>query len=155
MGRLEADLTTISDRAHLEPFLAAVDASPTALERPNCRGWVGDYQISGKHGHVLADPPGFLVYVTGTAQRWKKAKRVLPGMVTQDGDDEGIVRLDRLPTPAEAEAIRDLIGIRKRRHMTAEALSSLERARESIKSPFSDSPMRFSEGAATSVHLST
>jgi hypothetical protein len=79
MGRLEADLTTISDRAHLEPFLAAVDASPTALERPNCRGWVGDYQISGKHGHVLADPPGFLVYVTGTAQRWKKAKRVLPG----------------------------------------------------------------------------
>jgi hypothetical protein len=73
------------------------------------------------------------VYVT--AQRWKKAKRVLPGTVTQDGDDEGIVRLDRLPTPAEAETIRDLIGIRKRRSMTTEAWASLERARE-LNRPF-------------------
>jgi hypothetical protein len=55
--------------------------------------------------------------------------------VTQDGDDEGILRLDRLPTADEADTIRDLIGIRKRRHMTAEALSKLERAQGSIKSP--------------------
>ena len=101
----------MNDREHLSAFLTAIDASPTALERPNCRGWIGDYQVSGKHGHVLADHPGFLLYVTGTVQRWKKAKRILPGTVTQDGDDEGIVRLDRLPTPAEAGSIRDLIGI--------------------------------------------
>ena len=104
------------------------------------KGWVGDYQITGKHGHVLADHPGYLLYVTGTVQRWKKAKRILPGTVTQDGDDEGILRLDRPPPSIEAEKIRDLIGIRKRRHMTAEAMSSLERAREAIKSPLSDSP---------------
>jgi hypothetical protein len=116
----------MTDRLHLEAFLTAVDASPSALERPNCRGWIGDYQITGKHGHVLADPPGYLLYVV---QRWKKAKRGLPGSVTQDGDDEGIIRLDRLPLPAETEAIRDLIGIRKRRHMTPEALSKLEHAR--------------------------
>jgi hypothetical protein len=30
-----------------------------------------------------------VLYVTGAAQRWKKAKRLLPGTVTQDGDDEG------------------------------------------------------------------
>ena len=47
--------------------------------------------------------------------------------MSQDGDDEGTLRLDRLPTAAEAELIRDLIGIRKR-HVTAEALSNLERA---------------------------
>ena len=125
----------MTDRTHLEPFLGAIDASPVALERPNCRVWAGDYQITGRHGHVLADQPGYLLYVTGTVQRWKKAKRILPGTVTQDGDDEGIIRLDRLPTSGEAESIRDLIGIRKRRQMTAEALSSLGRARESIKSP--------------------
>jgi hypothetical protein len=51
------------DRAHLDTFLTAIDASPTALERPVCRGWVGDYQITGKHGHVLADGAGFLLYV--------------------------------------------------------------------------------------------
>ena len=55
--------------------------------------------------------------------------------LTQDGDDEGCFGLDRLPDDAEAEAIRDQIGIRKRRHMTAAALSKLERARGSIKSP--------------------
>ena len=60
-------------------------------------------------------------------QRWTKTKRLLPGKVSQDGDDEGTLRLDRLPTTAETELIRDLIGIRKR-HVTAEALSNLERA---------------------------
>jgi hypothetical protein len=66
----------LNDREHLSAFLTAIDASPTALERPNCRGWIGDYQITGKHGHVLADHPGYLLYVTGTVQRWKKAKRI-------------------------------------------------------------------------------
>jgi hypothetical protein len=127
----------MSDRTYLETLLIAFDASAIALERPVCRGWVGDYQITGKHGHVLANHPGYLLYVTGTVQRWKKAKRILPGTVTQDGDDEGILRLDRLPTPAEADAIRDVIGIRRRRHMTAEALANLERARKAIKSPVS------------------
>jgi hypothetical protein len=56
----------MSDRAHLDTFLTAVAASPTALERPVCRGWAGDYQITGKHGHDLADSAGFLLYV-GTA----------------------------------------------------------------------------------------
>ena len=79
--------------------------------------------------------PGYLLYVTGTVQRWKKTKRLLPGKVSQDGNDEGTLRLDRLPTAAEAELIRDLIGIRKRRHVTGDALSNLERARGSTKSP--------------------
>jgi hypothetical protein len=74
----------VADRAHLDTFLTAIDASPIALERPVCRGWVGDYQITGKHGHVLSDHPGYLLYVTGTVQRWKKAKRILPGTVTRD-----------------------------------------------------------------------
>ena len=31
---------TITDRAHLDTFLTAINASPGALERPNCRGWL-------------------------------------------------------------------------------------------------------------------
>jgi hypothetical protein len=65
-----------------EAFLTAIDASPGALERPNRRGWIGEYQITGKHGHILADQPGYLLFVTGTVRRWKKAKRALPGAVT-------------------------------------------------------------------------
>ena len=132
----------ISDRAHLDTFLTAIDASAGALERPNCRGWIGDYQIAGKHGHVLADHPGYLLYVTGTVQRWKKAKRILPGTVTQDGDDEGILRLDRLPTPAEAEAIRDVIGIRRRRHVSPEARVALSLRLNAHRNAFKSPPMR-------------
>jgi hypothetical protein len=52
----------MNDRDHLDRFLSAIDASPTALERPVCRGWIGDYQITGKRGHVLAAQPGYLLY---------------------------------------------------------------------------------------------
>ncbi len=124
----------MSDRIDLVAFLDALDASITALYRPNCRGWSGDYQITGKHGHILADSTGYLIYVIGTtAQRWNKAKQSFPGKVTQDGDDEGIIRLDRLPTPAEAEPIRHLVGLKRRRHLTAEALAVLERARKAAQ----------------------
>jgi hypothetical protein len=55
--------SAVSDRSHLYAFLTATDASATALERPVGRGWVGDYQISGKTGHVLANGAGYLLYV--------------------------------------------------------------------------------------------
>ena len=55
--------SAVSDRSHLYAFLTATDASATALERPVGRGWVGDYQISGKTGHVLANGTGYLLYV--------------------------------------------------------------------------------------------
>jgi hypothetical protein len=32
----------MTDRLHLEAFLTAIDASPGALEHPNCRVWIGD-----------------------------------------------------------------------------------------------------------------
>ena len=63
-------------------------------------------------------------------------KRLAFCRLTQDGDDEGCLHLDRLPTAAEAEAIRDDLGIRKRRHLSDEELarltSTLERARASV-----------------------
>ena len=123
------------------------------LERPGCRGWVGDYQITGKTGHVLADDAGYLLYVTidesnrdrgatpaterePSSRPWKNAKAKLAFCrMTQDGDLEGCLHLDRLPTAEEAVVIREVLGIRKRRLMTADALSKLERARGSIKSP--------------------
>jgi hypothetical protein len=48
------------DRERLETMLEALDASPGALRRPACRGWAGDYQITGRLGHILADGDGFL-----------------------------------------------------------------------------------------------
>jgi hypothetical protein len=53
--------------------------------------------------------------------------------ITQDGDDEGTLHLDRLPVRHEADLIREAIGIRRKRSMSLEALqqarSALEQAR--------------------------
>jgi hypothetical protein len=54
-------------------------------------------------------------------------------LLTQDGDDEGCLRLDHLPTPAEAEAIRDSLGIRKRRTVSPEASAKATAALESYR----------------------
>ena len=43
--------------------------------------------------------------------------------VTQDGDEEGCLRLHELPTAKQAVAIREALGIRKRREMTADELA--------------------------------
>jgi hypothetical protein len=45
----------------------------------------------------------------------------------QDGEDEGIVGLDRVPTSAEAAVIRKVIGIRRRRHLSADYKADLTR----------------------------
>jgi hypothetical protein len=133
-------------REYLETMLEALDASPGALRRPACRGWAGDYQITGRLGHILADGDGFLLHVhTGdtdepTPRRWNNVKgRLAFCRLMHDGDDEGILGLDRPPTAAEADLIREALGIRKRRHLSGEELarvtSALERARGSINRP--------------------
>jgi hypothetical protein len=43
--------------------------------------------------------------------------------VTQDGDAEGCFRLSRLPTPAEAEEIRSVLGIWKKVAWSPEELA--------------------------------
>jgi hypothetical protein len=37
--------------------LTAIDGSATALKRPICRGWVGDWQITVEHAHRLWHVP--------------------------------------------------------------------------------------------------
>jgi hypothetical protein len=59
--------------------------------------------------------------------------------LNQDGDDEGCLRLDRLPRPQEAELIREALGIRKRRRVSPQVLAaarmSLECGRSLDKTP--------------------
>ena len=146
-----------SARERLVALLDALDVSPRCLERPNCRGWIGDWQITGKHGHAMTDGDAYLLYVTtqerdrtdpdnkrrcyGSPRRWGNIKKTLGfAKLSQEAEDEGIFRLDGLPNEIEAEAIRGTVGIRKRRHMTAEqmeaARSSLASARSQVKSGF-------------------
>jgi hypothetical protein len=104
----------LTDRARLEVLLGAIDASPRALRCDQC----GDYAITGKLGRILVDGQGFLFFITtnGSPRRWTFVKRRLAFChITQDGDDEGCLHLDKLPTPTEAKLIREALGIRKKR----------------------------------------
>jgi hypothetical protein len=144
----------LTDKQLLETMLAALDASPRTLERPICRGWLGDWQISGKSGHVMTDGHGFAIYVATneSPRRWTAVKKRLGFCrVTQDGHDEGCLYINRLPTAVEADLIREATGIRKRRHLSPEALVALERARASIKMPFRGDSVRQNEVPATTL----
>lgn len=76
-------------------------------------------------------PEGFQIFVKAASrQAWTWAKKALVfAAVTQDGDDEGILLLDRLPTHDESATIRDYTGIRKRQELSAENLAAAKKKR--------------------------
>lgn len=104
----------MNERSHLKTLLIILDATARVLWRDSC----GEWAIKGKRGHIYADGSGFLIVVTGDSIRcWAHTKGKLAFCrVTQDGDDEGCLHLDHLPTPAEADLIRDTLRIKRKRH---------------------------------------
>ena len=127
-------------REALLKFAEALGSRDRALRRDDC----GDWRISGKHGLVYAVPgmldrpetPGFQIVVVGqfsSGRWWGAAKRGLAfAKVTNDGDEEGALFMDRLPTPGEVEAIRHYLGVAKKRFMSEEELARLA----SVRRPF-------------------
>jgi hypothetical protein len=122
---------------------AGLDTRDSALRRDAC----GDWRINGRFGHIYAVPgvpwggmegvEGFQIYFRGapefeeptTSQPWTWAKKALEPFcrVTQDGDMEGMLFLDHLPTPDEAAIIRDKLRIPKKREVSEEELNRLRR----------------------------
>jgi len=95
--------------------------------------------------------PGYLLCVSNdeclsekernaSPRRWSNVKaRLAFCHVSQDGDDEGCLQLDRPPAPHQVEAMGEALGIGKRRHLTpeaqAKASSALERFGSAIIGP--------------------
>ena len=117
------------DRHQQERLLAALDAAPAQRRRDDCGSWI----IGGRRGaiHTWGDGKAWVAYVVGRSTRhWTMIKRRLAFMtVSQDGDDEGCLRLFHLPPPQEAVVIRDVMGLRKRVDYAPE---TLERKRASM-----------------------
>jgi hypothetical protein len=106
----------------------ALDCRDNALRRDEC----GDWRISGKLGHIYAVPgtldrPNAKEPPLGS-KAWSYCKKALKPFcdVTNDGGDEGMLFLDRLPTPEEAEIIRDKLGVAKKREMSDAELERLK-----------------------------
>ena len=112
------------DRACLELMREALNAAHNAVRLDECRLWT----VRGSRGYVstwgntaTAGPDGqtwMLAVGAKTPRHWTFAKQRMasfPGLaqLTQDGDEEGVFRLMRLPTPEEAAEIRRAAGGRQ------------------------------------------
>jgi hypothetical protein len=117
-------------RPALLDFAKALGSRDGALRRDAC----GDWRIEGRRGHIYAVPgsldrphtPGFQIFVVGwTARGWNLAREAFKpfAALTNDGDDEGALFLDRLPTEQEAEIIRHYVGVAKKAEYSEEVLA--------------------------------
>lgn len=127
-GCVVRGMTEHPHRSALLAFGEALGSAASALRRDEC----GDPRINGRHEHIYACEGGYLLYVVARSpQAWTWAKKALAfARVTQDGDEEGIMTMDRVPTEAEAAAIRRYVGVRKRLDLSVERIEALrERGR--------------------------
>jgi hypothetical protein len=115
------------NKAQLTLLLERLNASPSALRRDDSGLWT----LRGRPGcyaSTWGDGATWQLVVTPeqeiSALQWTWFKKRLAFCeVTQDGNAEGVFRLHRLPTAAEAEEIRDILGIRKRMELSPEELA--------------------------------
>ena len=111
------------DRADLAVFLNAVNGAKNALKRDECGDWI----IIGTRGTIRACNGTFSVFVAGRSRRhWYFVKKALAGFcrITHDGDDEGVLRLTRLPAGEEIVRLRHVIGLRQTGPAPAISISS-------------------------------
>ena len=106
-----------ADRACLARLHAALNAAHNAMRLDECRLWT----VRGSRGYVSTWGDGqtwMLAVGSKTPRHWTFAKRRMTSFsglaqLTQDGDEEGVFHLMRLPTPEEAAEIRRAAGVRQ------------------------------------------
>ena len=104
-----------ADKQQLRSMLTALDAAGNQMRLDECRTWT----IRGKRGYLATwgDGRRWLIFCSpGSARKWNRIRMALAplGRCTQDGDDEGVIRIAALPTPEQAVLIRKAIGLSKR-----------------------------------------
>lgn len=80
----------------------------------------GDLNIFGKKGKIFIGEPYWFIFIRET-RSWNNIKKKLNFMVvSQDGDYEGILKLDRYPTSVESTIIRKIVGLVKKKQLSLE-----------------------------------
>lgn len=113
------------DKRYLRLLTKALDVSEGRIKLDEC----GDWNIFGKRGHICTDSTGWWYLFTScdTERKWNNTKKNLSFMeVSQDGDDEGILKLNRIPFRDEAQMVRKVIGLRPRTKLTEEGRELLK-----------------------------
>jgi hypothetical protein len=116
------------DREDLGVMLRVLHGAKKALKaRDEC----GDPVIAGSRGAIRACNGTFSIFVKccESRKRWNNIKRATAGFAvcTMDGDDEGVLRLTRLPEGEEIALVRKIVGIRQTLTMPSSAADRLNR----------------------------
>ena len=86
----------------------------------------GDWAIVGSRGKLYTDSQFGPYWYLYTARSWPRVKRALTFMeVHQDGDTEGALKLDRLPTFEEARLIKKWTGLGTKKTLSTERRAKL------------------------------
>ena len=94
----------------------------TRSSRDEC----GDLCILGTKGKIYMDDNHWYLYVF--KGRWSLIKEKLSFMeVCQDGDTEGILKLNHYPTKEEAKTIRKVAGFRKFKEISESQRETLKK----------------------------
>lgn len=111
------------DRKLLLELLEHLDVSDNNLKRDELDYW----NIVGRKGHIFTDSKLWYVFVSCESKRkWTAVKAKLKFLeISQDGDAEGILKQERMPSQEEAEVIREVLGLRKRPIYTEEYRATL------------------------------
>lgn len=120
------------DKQYLRILSKALDISEGRVKRSTDLNW----SIVGTRGYISTDGEYWYLYTRSESDRkWTFTKKALSFMeLTQDGDDEGILRLSRMPFRDEARTVRKVIGLRPRTVMTEEGRAVLVEARKKAAS---------------------
>ena len=115
----------MTDREQMLEITQTLNAQASQLRRDDCGWWA----LSGRHGNIQTwgDDKSFMLYVAKHSVRaWTEAKKKLYFCeVTQDGDQEGILKLSGDITQEEIQIIREVVGLKEQRHLSEEARLAL------------------------------
>jgi hypothetical protein len=105
----------VQDRDRMVVLADALDISLRNVSQNDCSQWT----VAGKQGFLqTADERRYLLYIAAhSTRKWsaiKRKTRALGLEVTQDGDNEGCLRLG-IPNETQAAFVRGLLGLRRRR----------------------------------------
>jgi hypothetical protein len=95
------------------------------LVRDECGGW----NIIGSRATIYTDGQFGDDWYLYTKCSWSRVKRALSFMqLHQDGDHEGVLKLDRFPTSEEARLIRKWVGLGTKKSLSADRKAKLVEA---------------------------
>ena len=115
------------DREDLGVMLRVLHGAKKALKARDEH----DPVIAGSRGAIRACNGRFSIFVKccESRKRWNNIKRATAGFAvcTMDGDDEGVLRLTRLPVGEEIALVRKIVGLRQTMPMASSAADRLNR----------------------------